>query len=53
GTNQCTQRLAERLDSLGIPATYDFRATGTHSWGYWQDDLHNSWSMIAESIGAR
>lgn len=52
GTNQCTHRLAERLDSLGIPATYDFRPTGTHSWGYWQDDLHNSWPMIAGSIGA-
>ncbi|MCJ0902802.1 alpha/beta hydrolase family protein [Rhodococcus sp. ARC_M6] len=51
GTNQCTQRLAERLSSLGIPATVDFRPTGTHSWGYWQDDLHNSWPMIAGSLG--
>ncbi|MDI9915347.1 alpha/beta hydrolase family protein [Rhodococcus sp. IEGM 1379] len=51
GTNQCTQQLAERLSSLGIPATVDFRPTGTHSWGYWQDDLHNSWPMIAGSLG--
>ncbi|NMM85818.1 esterase [Rhodococcus sp. SRB_17] len=51
GTNQCTQRLAERLSSLGIPATVDFRPTGTHSWGYWQDDLHNSWPMISGSLG--
>ncbi|MDE8647611.1 alpha/beta hydrolase family protein [Rhodococcus qingshengii] len=50
GTNQCTQRLADRLSSLGIPATFDFKATGTHSWGYWQDDLHNSWPLIARSF---
>ncbi|MCJ0906142.1 alpha/beta hydrolase family protein [Rhodococcus sp. ARC_M6] len=48
----CTHTLADRLNSLGIPATFDFRPTGTHSWGYWQDDLHNSWTMIARSIGA-
>ncbi|AWK71298.1 esterase [Rhodococcus oxybenzonivorans] len=51
GTNQCTYRLADRLNSLGIPATFDFHPTGTHSWGYWQDDLHNSWPMIASSLG--
>ncbi|SDE15026.1 alpha/beta hydrolase [Rhodococcus tukisamuensis] len=50
GTNECTHRLADRLNALGIPATYDFRPTGTHSWGYWQDDLHNSWPMIADSL---
>ncbi|GAA4477058.1 alpha/beta hydrolase family protein [Rhodococcus olei] len=50
GTNQCTHALADRLTSLGIPATYDFRPTGTHSWGYWQDDLHNSWPMIERSL---
>ncbi|MFF0813983.1 alpha/beta hydrolase [Rhodococcus sp. NPDC003318] len=50
GTNQCTHRLADRLGELGIPATYDFRPTGTHSWGYWQDDLHNFWPMIAGSL---
>jgi diacylglycerol O-acyltransferase/trehalose O-mycolyltransferase len=25
--------------------------TGTHSWGYWEDDLHNSWPMLARSMG--
>jgi diacylglycerol O-acyltransferase / trehalose O-mycolyltransferase len=51
GTNQCMYRLADRLSVLGIPATFDFKPTGTHSWGYWQDDLHNSWPMIADAIG--
>lgn len=47
----CTHRLAARLDELGIPARFEFRSRGTHSWGYWQDDLHNSWPMIARAVG--
>ncbi|TSD93969.1 esterase family protein [Skermania sp. ID1734] len=50
--NMCTHNLANRLNQLQIPATFDFTPTGTHSWGYWQDDLHNSWPMIAKAIGA-
>nr|WP_233532583.1 alpha/beta hydrolase family protein [Antrihabitans sp. YC2-6] len=51
-TNACTIHLAQRLGELDIPATFDFRSTGTHSWGYWQDDLHKSWPGIATAIGA-
>ena len=50
-TNACTQRLADRLRELDIPATFDFRPGGTHSWGYWQDDLHNSWPGFATALG--
>ncbi len=50
GINQCTQNLRGKLDSLGIPATYNFRV-GTHSWDYWQDDLHTSWPLISASLG--
>jgi diacylglycerol O-acyltransferase/trehalose O-mycolyltransferase len=49
--NYCTHNLAYRLSDLKIPATFDFKPTGTHSWGYWQDDLHNSWPMLAHSLG--
>ncbi|MFC4603067.1 alpha/beta hydrolase [Rhodococcus kronopolitis] len=49
--NQCTHTLADRLNQLQIPATFDFKPAGTHSWGYWQDDLHNSWPMLARSMG--
>ncbi|NMM92764.1 esterase, partial [Rhodococcus sp. SRB_17] len=48
--NHCTHNLAYRLSDLKIPATFDFKPTGTHSWNYWQDDLHNSWPMIARSM---
>ncbi|MEV0947970.1 alpha/beta hydrolase family protein [Rhodococcus sp. NPDC049939] len=50
-TNQCTHALAGRLHELGIPATFDFRPTGTHSWSYWEEDLHKSWPMLAASMG--
>ena len=41
-----------RLDTLGIGAHYDFPATGTHSWGYWQDQLWAMLPMMKASIGA-
>jgi diacylglycerol O-acyltransferase / trehalose O-mycolyltransferase len=50
-TNYCTHQLADKLNSLGIPATYNFRATGTHSWGYWQDDFKDSWPVLARGLG--
>lgn len=49
-TYQCTTRMAEKLDTLGIPATVNIRPTGTHTWQYWQEDLHDSWPMLAESL---
>nr|WP_068276051.1 alpha/beta hydrolase family protein [Aldersonia kunmingensis] len=50
-TNQCSHNLAARLGQLGIPATFDFKPAGTHSWNYWEDDLHNSWPVLAQSMG--
>lgn len=49
--NVCTAHLATRLNELRIPATVDFKPTGTHSWGYWQDDLHRSWPVMAGAMG--
>ncbi|MFB8003783.1 alpha/beta hydrolase [Nocardia sp. NPDC056000] len=48
--NDCTHRLRDRLHDLAIPATFDFRPTGTHSWGYWQQDLHNSWPRLEAAL---
>ncbi|RZL84406.1 MAG: esterase family protein [Rhodococcus sp. (in: high G+C Gram-positive bacteria)] len=50
-TNVCAHRLSERLHELNIPATFDFRNTGTHSWGYWQDDLRESWALLSTALG--
>ncbi len=50
-TNYCTHNLRTRLDELDIPATYNFRDSGTHSWGYWQDDLKDSWPVLQKALG--
>lgn len=42
-TNQCTHDLKAKMDQLGIPGDFKFRPTGTHSWGYWEEDMHTSW----------
>ncbi|WP_228806472.1 alpha/beta hydrolase [Nocardia cyriacigeorgica] len=51
GTNFCTHNLKNKLDSLGIPATYNFRDSGTHSWGYWRDEFQRSWPVLAKGLG--
>ncbi|WP_037176329.1 alpha/beta hydrolase [Rhodococcus sp. UNC363MFTsu5.1] len=50
-TDQCTRQLADRLAALGIPATVELGAPGSHSWGYWQDDLHASWQLLSTALG--
>ncbi|MEV0247159.1 alpha/beta hydrolase family protein [Nocardia sp. NPDC050712] len=47
----CTINLTDRLNELGIPVTLEDRPTGTHSWGYWEDDLKVSWPFLATTLG--
>lgn len=42
--------LQNRLNELGIPGTFVYRDSGTHSWGYWQDDLKSSWPVLAQGL---
>ncbi|MCS4489750.1 esterase family protein [Corynebacterium sp. ES2794-CONJ1] len=51
-TNACTHDLKSKMDSLNIPADFNFRPTGTHSWGYWQDDLRNSWVTFERAFNS-
>ncbi|MCC3331076.1 esterase family protein [Nocardia abscessus] len=51
--DRCTRQLRERFDQLAIPATFELRATGTHSWSYWREDLHNSWPVFAAALAAK
>ncbi|MGU3585924.1 alpha/beta hydrolase [Rhodococcus sp. C26F] len=51
-TNACTHQLVDRLQALDIPVTAELDADGTHSWGYWEDDLRKAWPILAESMGA-
>ena len=49
--NQCTHDLKTKLDALNIPATYEMRNVGTHSWPYWREDLEKSWfTTIAPAL---
>ena len=41
--NSCNHDLRAKLTKLNIPAHYEFRNTGTHSWPVWRKDLENSW----------
>ena len=44
--NACTHDLRAKLDAKGIPAHYNFRATGTHSWPSWLEDMRESWATV-------
>ena len=48
----CTDQLAQRLAQLGIPAVYQRRAEGAHTWPLFQADLHDAWPHIGAAIGA-
>ncbi|MFH5207576.1 alpha/beta hydrolase [Antrihabitans sp. NCIMB 15449] len=48
----CVVGFEQRLRGMGVPAHFAYRPLGTHSWSYWQDDLHDSWPMIGSAIGA-
>ncbi|TSE02164.1 esterase family protein [Skermania sp. ID1734] len=50
-TDYCSHNLQQRLNALNIPATFHFPPYGTHSWGYWQDELKNSWPVLSAPLG--
>ncbi|RSZ64387.1 esterase family protein [Corynebacterium hylobatis] len=49
-TNVCTHNLKAKLDSLDIPATWNLRPVGTHSWNYWIQDLNESWQTFEDAL---
>lgn len=49
-TNICTHNLKAKLDSLDIPADWNHRPTGTHSWNYWLDDVEKSWPTLKRAL---
>jgi diacylglycerol O-acyltransferase / trehalose O-mycolyltransferase len=50
-TGECTRQIAGRLSELGIPAVTDLDQPGSHSWGYWEEDLRKAWPTLAASMG--
>ncbi|MEJ6012888.1 alpha/beta hydrolase family protein [Corynebacterium sp. H127] len=51
GSNKCTHDLKAKLDSQGIGADWVFRPVGTHSWAYWEEDMHASWETFRYAFG--
>lgn len=51
-TDQCAHNLERRMRQAGIPATFHFYAGGTHSWPYWQDELHRSWPQFRAALAS-
>ncbi|MFI6042522.1 alpha/beta hydrolase [Nocardia sp. NPDC051321] len=48
----CTAAFASRLAELGVPAIHVKHPTGSHTWGLFETDLHNSWPYLARALGA-
>ncbi len=52
--NACTHDLRAKLNGLGIPADYELRNVGTHSWPVWKDDLKLSYDRVfKEALGLK
>lgn len=56
GSNACTHLLKSTTDKHGITEAsnnlvYNIRNAGTHQWAYWQDDMWESWPVIAQGLG--
>lgn len=52
GALDAAQSFSTRLAQLGGSITTDFYGPGTHSWPYWQQELHRSFPMLMSAIGA-
>jgi S-formylglutathione hydrolase FrmB len=46
------KKFAASLRSVGVDVTTHFYAPGTHSWPYWQRELHLIWPTVMEELGA-
>ncbi|MFE3187785.1 alpha/beta hydrolase [Nocardia sp. NPDC059240] len=46
----CTETFQQRLRELDVPATVVLHPEGTHSWPYWQQDLHDSWPLLESAL---
>ncbi|WP_324195360.1 alpha/beta hydrolase [Nocardia abscessus] len=50
--SSCTAAFADRLEQLGLPAIHVNRSEGSHTWGQFEADLHDSWPHLAAALGA-
>jgi S-formylglutathione hydrolase FrmB len=43
-------KFAESLRSVGVDVTTDLYEPGTHSWPYWERELHRIWPTVMEEL---
>ncbi len=51
--DSCTQQMQQALAGNGVDSTLTVRPTGTHSWEYWERDLHTTWPALARDLAAQ
>ncbi|MFM9377673.1 alpha/beta hydrolase [Gordonia sp. VNK21] len=49
----CTQQMRQALTQAGVDQTVITRPAGSHSWQYWEQDLHTTWPAIARELNRR
>ncbi|MFI1962837.1 alpha/beta hydrolase [Streptomyces pathocidini] len=47
-----TRRFAQELREVGVDVTSNLYLTGTHSWPYWERELHTVWSDVLATLQA-
>jgi S-formylglutathione hydrolase FrmB len=50
GALTCTQRFAERLAQLHIPATVEYWPAGMHAWSSFANELPAAWNAVAKAF---
>jgi S-formylglutathione hydrolase FrmB len=45
------EAFAKRIRTLGLDARIRLYGAGTHSWAYWQRELHKAWPLITDGLG--
>ncbi|APA94869.1 alpha/beta hydrolase-fold protein [Nocardia seriolae] len=46
-----TQNFVAKLNKLNIPVSVNYRASGTHTWPYWDFEMRQAWPQTAAAIG--
>ena len=49
--NQQNVVFVKHLAELGVEAQVDLYGPGTHTWPYWERELHRAWPMFAQTRG--
>ncbi|WP_026918497.1 alpha/beta hydrolase-fold protein [Gordonia shandongensis] len=46
-----SQQFAAKLNKLGINGQAVYRPSGTHTWPYWEFEMHQAWPQAAGALG--